>query len=186
MDYTNLQVQTPIGAGVFDIRNAAEATVSGIELETRAELGDGVQSGAYLTWLDARYDQYIAVNNNNVPGNVAGNRLNNAPELSGRGWIEWSGTVPPSRRLTVAVEASTQSTVFFTPFNDDIQRQPAYALLGAHVEYGPRDRRWSVQLFGKNLLNTAYIMAAFGTSPAAFGGRPGAPREFGASLVLQR
>ena len=33
MDYTNLQVQTPIGIGVFDIRNAAAATIRGIEVE---------------------------------------------------------------------------------------------------------------------------------------------------------
>ncbi|HEX2443674.1 MAG TPA: TonB-dependent receptor, partial [Vicinamibacterales bacterium] len=32
-DYTDLQVQTPIGPGVIDISNAAEATIRGIELE---------------------------------------------------------------------------------------------------------------------------------------------------------
>ena len=35
MDYTNLQVQTPIGIGVLDIRNAAAATIRGIEVEGR-------------------------------------------------------------------------------------------------------------------------------------------------------
>ena len=30
MDYTNLQVQTPIGIGVLDIRNAAAATIRGV------------------------------------------------------------------------------------------------------------------------------------------------------------
>jgi iron complex outermembrane recepter protein len=33
MNYTNLQVQTPIGIGVFDIRNAAAATIRGVEVE---------------------------------------------------------------------------------------------------------------------------------------------------------
>ncbi len=34
MDYTNLQVQTPVGIAVFDIRNAAAATIRGIEVES--------------------------------------------------------------------------------------------------------------------------------------------------------
>ena len=90
-----------------------------------------------MTWLDATYDQYIAVNNFNVTGDVAGNRLNNAPEWAGRLWIEWSGDIGRSRRLSIAADATAQSTVFYTPFNDSIQRQGPYGLLGARVEYGP-------------------------------------------------
>jgi len=80
MDYTNLQVQTPIGVGVFDIRNAASATIRGVEVEHTSRFGRGFQAGGHVTWLDAIHDNYIAVNNLNVTGNVAGNRLNNAPE----------------------------------------------------------------------------------------------------------
>ena len=39
MDYTNLQVQTPIGIGVFDIRNAAAATIRGVEVENTSRIG---------------------------------------------------------------------------------------------------------------------------------------------------
>ena len=38
MRYTNLQVQTPIVIGVFDIRNAAAATIRGIEVESAMRL----------------------------------------------------------------------------------------------------------------------------------------------------
>ena len=93
MDYTNLQVQTPIAIGVFDIRNAAAATIRGVEVENTSRIGRGIEAGGHVTWLDATYDQYIAVNNANVTGDVAGNRLNNAPEWAGRLWIEWSGDI---------------------------------------------------------------------------------------------
>ena len=63
MDYTNLQVQTPIGIGVFDIRNAAAAVVRGVEAESTSRIGRGVEAGGHLTWLDATYDRYIAVDN---------------------------------------------------------------------------------------------------------------------------
>ena len=88
MDYTNLQVQTPIGIGILDIRNAAAATILGIEVEDTSRVARGVEAGGHLTWLDATYDQYIAVAISGDTGDVAGNRLNNAPEWAGRLWIE--------------------------------------------------------------------------------------------------
>ena len=84
VDYSDLQVQTPIGIGVFDIRNAAAATIRGVELENTSRIGRGIEAGGYLAWLDATYDHYVAVNNLNVAGDVSGNRLNNAPEWAGR------------------------------------------------------------------------------------------------------
>jgi iron complex outermembrane receptor protein len=186
MDYTNLQVQTPIGIGVFDIRNAAAATIRGLEAEGAIRLGRGFDAGGHATWLDATYDRYIAVAMGGVLGDVAGNRLNNAPEWAGRVWAEWSGSPGTTDLISVTIDATAQSTVYFTPFNDDIQRQAPYALVGARAEYGPRHRRWSVNAYVKNLTATEYVMATFATSPAAFAGRQGASRELGIQLVLQR
>jgi iron complex outermembrane receptor protein len=186
MDYTNLQVQTPIGIGVFDIRNAAAATIRGVEVETTSRLGRGIEAGGHVTWLDATYDRYLAVANDGITGEVAGNRLNNAPEWAGRLWIEWSGDAGRSRRVSIAADATAQSTVFYTPFNDSIQQQPASGLLGARVEYAPRDRRWSIAAYARNVMNTDYITATFGTAPTAFGGRPGPSRQFSIELTVRR
>ena len=186
MDYTNLQVQTPIGIGVFDIRNAAAATIRGVEVENTSRIGRGIEAGGHVTWLDATYDQYIAVANNGVTGDVAGNRLNNAPEWAGRFWIEWSRDVGRSGRLLIAADTTAQSTVFYTPFNDNIQRQGPYGLLGTRVEYGPSHRRWAIAAYARNLTNTDYIMATFGTAPTAFGGRPGPSRQLAVDFTVRR
>jgi iron complex outermembrane receptor protein len=186
MDYTNLQVQTPIGIGVFDIRNAAAATIRGVEVEARRRIARNLEAGGHAAWLDATYDRYTAVGLGGITGDVAGKRLNNAPEWSGRLWFEWTGEIGESKRLTLTADATAQSTVFYTPFNDDIQRQRPYGMLGARAEFGPRDRRWTVNVSATNLMNTDYIMATFGTSPAAFGGRPGAPRQFGVQMTVQK
>jgi outer membrane receptor protein involved in Fe transport len=85
----------------------------------------------------------------------------------------------------VTADATAQSTVFYTPFNDNIQRQDAYGLLGARVEYGPSHRRWSVGAYARNLTNTDYIMATFGTSPTAFGGRPGPSGQFAIEFAVR-
>jgi iron complex outermembrane receptor protein len=186
MEYTNLQVQTPIAIGVFDIRNAAAATIRGVEVENTSRIARGIAAGGHMTWLDATYDQYIAVNNFNVAADVAGHRLNNAPEWAGRVWIEWSGDVGRSRRVMIAVDATAQSTVFYTPFNDSIQRQRPYGLLGGRVEYGPSQRRWAVAAYARNLTNVHYVTATFGTSPAAFAGRPGPQRQFAIEFSVRR
>jgi iron complex outermembrane receptor protein len=149
MDYTNLQVQTPIGIGVFDIRNAAAATIRGVEIEPSSRLGGGLDAGGHLAWLDAIYDRYIAVGLGGVTGDVAGNRLNNAPEWSGRVWLEWTGNLGRSKRLTLTADATAQSTVYYTPFNDTIQRQLPYGLLGARAEFGPSSRRWAINAYAK-------------------------------------
>ena len=186
MDYTNLQVQTPLGVGLFDIRNAAEAVIRGIEAEGSTRIGRGLDAGGHLTWLDATYDRYIAVATGGAVGDVAGNRLNNAPEWAGRLWAQWNGNLRSSDLLSLTVDASAQSTVLYTPFNDDIQRQGPYALVGTSAEYGPRDRRWSINVYARNVTDTAYIMATFATSPAAYGGRPGASRRWGIQLWFRR
>ena len=125
MDYTNLQVQAPVGIGVFDIRNAAAATVRGVELEGATKLGGGLDAGGHLTWLDAVYDSYTAVAIGGIVGDVAGRRLNNAPEWAGRLWAAWNVPLGSRHVLSLGVDATGQSTVFFTPFNDAIQRQCA-------------------------------------------------------------
>jgi iron complex outermembrane recepter protein len=186
MDYTNLQVQTPISIGVFDIRNAAEATIRGVEVETTSRIGGGIETGGHVTWLDAKYGPYIAVANNGVTGEVEGKRLNNAPEWAGRFWIEWSGAVGRSRRFLIAADVTAQSSVYFTPFNDNVQRQGPYGLLGARAEYGPADRRWAIAAYSRNLTNTDYITATFGTAPTAFGGRPGPQRQFAVEFTVRR
>ena len=186
MDYTNLQVQTPIGIGVLDIRNAAAATIRGIEVEGTSLIGRGIEAGGHLAWLDATYDQYIAVAVEGFTGDVSGNRLNNAPEWAGRLWIEWTGDIGHSHRLSISAESTAQSTVFYTPFNDSIQRQNPYGLLGARVEYGPGHRRWTVGAYARNLTNTDYVTGTFGTPPNAYAGRPGPSRQFAVDFTVRR
>jgi iron complex outermembrane recepter protein len=186
MDYTNLQVQTAIGIGVFDISNAAAATIRGLEVEPSGRIGRGLEAGGHLAWLDATYDRYIAVGIGGITGDVAGKRLNNAPEWSGRLWLEWTGNVGHSTRMTLTADATAQSTVYYTPFNDTIQRQLPFGLLAARAEFGPSNRRWALNLYGRNITNTNYINAAFGASPVAFGGRPGPSRETGIQLIMGR
>jgi iron complex outermembrane receptor protein len=154
-------------------------------VEGAAGLSSSTRAGGHVSWLSARYDRYIAVGLGGVTGDVSGHRLNNSPEWSGRMWLEWTGSAGGVGNLSLRGEARWQSTVFFTPFNDAVQRQTGYALLDASAELGPA-KRWSVTIYGRNLTNTGYITGSFGTPLPAFGGRPGPPRQVGVRLSIER
>ena len=186
MDYTNLQVQTPIGIGVLDIRNAAAATIRGVEVENTSRMGRGIEAGGHVDLARRHLRPLRRGRTSNVTGDVSGNRLNNAPEWAGRLWVEWTGDIGRSRRLSISAESTAQSTVFYTPFNDSIQRQSPYGLLGARVEYGPGHRRWTVGAYARNLTNTDYVTGTFGTPPTAFAGRPGPSRQFAMDFTVRR
>ena len=83
MDYTNLQVQTPIGIGVLDIRNAAAATIRGVEVENTSRIGRGIEAGGHLAWLDATYDRYIAVAVDRLHGRRLGQPVEQRPGVGG-------------------------------------------------------------------------------------------------------
>jgi iron complex outermembrane recepter protein len=184
--YTNLQVQTGIRPGLIDVSNAAAATNRGIEIEAVAAPGRSARVGGHLAWLDAGYDRYIATGTGGITADVAGRRLNNAPEWSGRLWLEWLLRVTAATSISLRADSTWQTTVFFTPFNDAIQQQAAYALLGGSAEFRPLYRRWSLAVYARNLTNEHYVTGTFGTAAPAIGGRPGVPRQIGIQFAVRR
>jgi iron complex outermembrane receptor protein len=184
-DYKDLQVQTPIRPGVLDISNAAVATIRGAELEGSIAFTSAAKAGGHLAWLDARYDRYIAVGTGGITGDVAGHRLSNSPQWSGHVWFQWSRGIG-SHLLSVRPESRWQTTVFFTPFNDVVQRQRSYGVIDLGAQFGPRSERWSLGVYARNLTNQDYITGTFASPPPAIGGRPGEPRNVGVQLRVRR
>ena len=186
MTYNDLQVSTGIRPGLIDVANAAAATIRGVELEGTTLVSPSLLVGGHLTWLDARYDRYIATGVGGIMSDVAGNRLNNAPVWAGRLWAEWSTRLAGASMLSLRADSTWQSTVFYTAFNSTVESQRPYGLLGVSADYGPRDRRWSIAAYVRNLTNEGYITGTFNTPATAIGGRPGEPRQAGVQLAMRR
>jgi iron complex outermembrane recepter protein len=185
-DYTDLQVMSTFRPGVIDISNAAAATIRGFELEGEMQIRRALHGGGHLAWLDATYDRYVAVGAGGLTADVAGHRLSNAPEWSGRLWLEWNGEIGRAGVLSLRADSRWQSTVFFTPFNDDIQRQRPYGLLELSVDLESPGRGFSVGAYARNLTNEDYITGTFSSPPPAIGGRPGDSRQIGVQLTVRR
>ncbi|MDF7777213.1 TonB-dependent receptor [Sphingomonas sp. AOB5] len=191
-DYTDLQVQSLVAPGVVAIRNAADARVTGAELEITAKPVEALTLTANYALLDAQYQSFptSSVPNQLVPFltgdprfnagtrtyNATGNRLNAAPEhqLSGSAQLNFDVL---NGKAFLRGEYYYQSRVFYDPSNAAIFGQPGYSLINASIGWTSADKGWNIQLIGKNLTDEQYLItiAANGLVPA---GLAGAPRTF--------
>lgn len=185
-DYRDLQVQAfPFaGLGLLDIRNAASSTIQGVEIEAMARPGAGLELATRFSWLDARYDHYLAVGTN-VTQDAAGHRLNNAPEWSGSQSVLYDFAAGRSGTVSLRGDLSWQSRVFFTAFNDAIETQKAYALMHLRAGFEPPSRRWEVALYARNVWNREYVTGTANISVNAITGRPGDPRHWAIQFTLR-
>jgi len=186
-DYKALQVQAVLMPAVLDIRNAASATIAGVEVDAAAAVWRGLQLAGSISWLDATYDAYIAVGPGNVTVDVAGNRLNNAPEWSGSGSAVYE--LASGRRGTASLRAdvSWQGRVFFSPFNDAVETQRAYGLVHLRAGFEPRTRHWELALYARNAANREYITGTANLRELpSINGRPGDPRQWGTQFTIRR
>lgn len=185
-DYRDLQVQSFIQLGVQDIRNAASATIKGVEVELEAAAGRDLRLAGNVAWLDAAYDRYLAVGPGNVTGDAAGNRLNNAPEWSGSVSAIYELAIGRTGTASARGDVSWQSRVFFTPFNDAVETQRGYALVHLRAGFEPRNRRWELAVYTRNLRNEPYITGTLSNATLpAINGRPGEPRQWGTQFTIR-
>ena len=185
-DYQDLQVQSFLRPGVPDISNAASATIRGIEFEMAAATWHGMQLSGTVSWLEASYDDYLALLPGGRPLDATGNRLNNAPQWSGSGSAVYDFAIGGAGTAAVRADASWQSRVFFTPVNDAIETQRAYGLLHVRAGFEPQSRRWEVAVYVRNLGNQDYISGTANVPIPAITGRPGDPRQWGTQFTLRR
>ncbi len=184
-DYRDLQVQSFLRPGVIDISNAGSATIRGIEVEAAAAAGRRVRLAGHFSWLDATYDRYLLRGPGGATSDAAGNRLNNAPEWSGSGSAVYELATGRAGAASVRGDLSWQSRVFFTPVNDPIETQRAYALLQLRVGFEPQNRRWEIAVYGRNLGNQEYITGTANVPLPAYTGRPGEPRHWGTQFTIR-
>jgi outer membrane receptor protein involved in Fe transport len=94
--------------------------------------------------------------------------------------------VSQTHMVSLRADSTWQTTVYYTPFNDDIQRQRAFGLLHLSGEFGPKQGRWTIGAYARNLTNVDYITGAFSSPLPAIGGRPGEPRQMGLQFSVRR
>jgi iron complex outermembrane receptor protein len=173
-DYKDVQIPGSVACIVGGLpsfcgvtSNAGKATFKGLELEFNGRLGESVASdgdrlnllGA-VGYIDAKFDEYIA-NIANVPTDVAAFRdVQNTPSWTASATLAYMTPVGAGRLnlgTTVSYRSSTTQFEIPNPYID----QSGYALVDASLVYTAPDDRWSIGLYGKNLLDKEYKTSGY-------------------------
>lgn len=170
-DYTDLQVSTFLNNLTF-ITNAAEATVNGAELELTALPTPELQLGLALSYLDAKYDEFLTAFGSTPctpvppattctrpprPFDASGNRMVNAPEWKANATVQYTFTLGDRGSLVLAGQLSYQDEVFFTQINEPEVGQDAITLLDARASWFSPSGALELSAWGKNLSDEEYF-----------------------------
>ncbi len=190
MDYSNLQVGFVNAQSIVSTVNAASARNYGFEAELRAKPATGLTVELFGTYLNAKYRQfengYYRANFATV--SLAGNTLDNAPKFSFRAGVNYDLPVSLPGKITVRGDLTWQDRVYFTEFNNADATQAPYALLNAGIGYTTEDKRWTLDIWGRNLTDHFIFSNNIITAPLYNSVRVGTvapPRTFGVTLGLK-
>ena len=120
--------------------------------------------------------------------NLAGNTLDNAPEFSFRAGVNYDLPIAMPGKINVRGELSWQDRVYFTEFNNADATQAPYALINAGVTYTSEDKRWTIDVWGRNLTNHFIFSNNIITAPLYNSVRVGTvapPRTYGVTLGVK-
>jgi iron complex outermembrane receptor protein len=170
------------GNPVTSLRNAAEATVRGFELEASAAPLPGLQLRGSWALIEAEYDEYRDQDNAGNPLDRREQRFSFVPRWKYS--LAASYELPPLQvgTLTLSADYSHRGaqqigTESLEPLRVRIGRQGNYGLLGARASLLLPDGRTRLTAFGTNLLDREYFFDARDVAGVGFGtiGRNWAP-----------
>jgi len=167
-DYSDLQVAIFQGTN-FTVENAAQADLSGAEIEVRWAATDNLEVGGSFAYLDFEFDEYSAGctidgivasanidRENGVPKgttacrqDLAGERNAFAPEYSGNLFADYNRDVFNNLLLKATVDVNFKSEMYLDYDLDDRVRQAGYGKVNARVALS--NENWEVAVFGRNL-----------------------------------
>ncbi|MBK6707345.1 MAG: TonB-dependent receptor [Sphingomonadales bacterium] len=173
-DYNDVQIPGSVGVdnngdGVFETfagitTNASKARLQGVEIESFASLardfagnGSALSFNGTLGYIDGKYLRFI----NNLGVDVADfRRIQNTPKWTASGTLAVS--VPGASGLfnaqtTLSYRSKTNQFETPSPYLD----QKGYALLDASLVWTSDDDRFTVGIYGKNLLDKHYKTSGY-------------------------
>ena len=161
-EYDDLQVNQ-FDVGQTFIENAAQATGRGLEVEATALFGTRLSVNLGMAYLDTEFTDYLALDTFRPALGVLdldGNSLPRAPEFSASLVVQYDVPLASGATISNRLEYLLQDDVYFTGFNTSFAEGGGYDLLNARIAYGAVSGRWEVAVFGKNLTDEAYEIAA--------------------------
>jgi iron complex outermembrane receptor protein len=182
--YTDLQVSFFLVPGMTDIRNAADASIKGAELEFQVLPTSTTRIEGSVSLLNAEYDSFPRAPLRNNVGffDASGHKLNGAPEYAANVSIQQELPTIQGWSVSARVEGSLNGRRYFTPQNTQVESQGQYVLLNASLLLTAPDDKTRVTIWGRNPTDEEYVTGTGSFASARVAGRPGAPATYGVRL----
>ena len=145
-DYKDLQVNF-LEFTSFTTDNAAEASINGLELESRFITNQGMDISANFTWLDATFDTYQFTPEISLDGQT----INRAPEftLGFSAQKEWD--LKGSGKILARFDYYWQDEVYYRVQNIERHREDSFSTMDFRAVWTSLDEKYTVDAFIKNL-----------------------------------
>ena len=178
--YTNLQTSQFDGVLGFNVRNAGEADIRGIELDGRWLVSDGLTLSGSLAYLDFEYTDFKnnqcyfgqqvldpgAVQPNGVTCDATGKRKEYTPEYSGMLSADYVMPLGRTLELRTTLDLVFSDKYTFNPTLDPRSVQDAFAKVNLRIALGAQNGAWDVAFIGQNL-NDEDVVIYGGEGPLA-------------------
>ena len=174
MDYSDLQVSQFDGTLGFNVTNAGEATVKGLEADGRWAVSDNVTLTGSAAFLDFNYDKFPNSqcyfgqrtaepdryqDEGEYKGlcDAKGKSKEYTPEFQANIGALWSGQVMDSFYLDASMDIAYMDEYFYAATLDPRTKQDAYTMVNARVSLANAGDTWEVALIGRNLTDETVV-----------------------------
>lgn len=200
-DYTDLQVgrTLPAPGGFTTIfENAAEAEVTGAELEAEWLVTERFFLQGTVTYLDATFEDFLTRDPFELTRQFFGGPVAEPEQLAGKSLLqapEWAWTLRGEYRFDIppvmdtqwqgrlGLEVAFKDDVFFTPQNVEALGQSSTTVVNANLAFASSNEKWTLNLWGKNLTDKLIYTGSFVINTTrSNAGMLAPPRTFGATL----
>lgn len=188
-DYSDLQVSSTSGLAVIT-KNAAAATIKGMDAEINVAVTRGLTLNASGTYLHGRFDDYPN------PPVFRGSLLNPpAPPIANAKGLptiytpEFTGNIGALYSFDTDIGSISASTnvAYNSGYSFEVAnrfRQKSYTLLNATLSWTDTNERWSARLWANNITNEHYLVQGV-TSSIGDLYVYAAPRTYGLTLTAR-
>lgn len=169
----NLQVQAlDVERLAYQVVNAGSLRARGFEADLRISPVADLLFSLQGTFNDAEFTSFrgapcyngqtvqqgcLPVTPTANASDATGNRLLNAPKVSGTLAVDYSHAAGSSLRAFYHADLYARSKVNFHPSEDPFMAQKGYAITNASVGFGKDDGSWKVSLFCRNCFDQRFV-----------------------------
>lgn len=172
-EFEDMQTSQFDGSLTFNVTNAGEAVVQGIEVDGRWALIDNLLLRGGVAFIDFEYTDfpnaqcYFGQVDNIAPSgdglcDATGKRREFTPEIQGNVGVDYTINFSNGLKLVNTLDLIYSSEYLTTPSLDPKFEQPAYTKINARIALSGNDDMWELALIGKNLTDESIVTYANG------------------------